>query len=87
MKIEFHRNFTKNFKKRYGNNPKIKKRFTQRTKIFIRNPNHPSLKDHALVGKKLGLRSFSITGDIRVVYYFKGKTVFFLDISTHNQVY
>lgn len=87
MKIEFHRNFVRNYKKRYGHNPKIQKKFKERVRVFSQNPNHPFLRDHALVGKKLGLRAFAVTGDIRVVYYLKNETVFFLDIGIHNQVY
>ncbi len=87
MKVEFHKTFVKNFNKRFSSNPKIKAKFFQKTKLFVQNPAHPALKNHALRGKKLGLRAFSITRDIRVVYYVKENTAFFLDIGIHNQVY
>jgi len=46
------------------------------------------LKDHPLTGKKQGLRAFSITGDVRIVYHFVSDDfVEFLDIGSHNQVY
>ncbi len=87
MKVEFHKNFIKNFNKRYSSKPKIKTKFIQKTKLFIKNQSHPSLRNHSLKGKKLGLRAFSVTGDIRVVYYLKGETAYFLEIGTHDQVY
>ena len=65
----------------------FKKRYEDRLKLFMSNRRSPILKDHALVGMKLKLRAFSITGDIRVVYTIVDDSVFFLDIGTHNQVY
>lgn len=87
MKIEFYNSFIKTFNKRFGGNSKIKNKFTERTTIFHINQTNPILKDHELKGKKTGLRAFSITGDIRVIYHIKNSTAYFLDIGTHNQVY
>ena len=87
MKIEFTHSFIKRFKKRFPNNPKFQDKFDERIKLFSVNPDHSSLKDHALKGKKLGLRSFSISGDIRVIYYIKKQTAYCVDIGSHNQVY
>ncbi len=37
---------------------------------------------------KIELRAFSVTGDIRIVYFeINDESVLFLDIGTHNQVY
>jgi len=55
--------------------------------LFKINPQNPILRDHALKGDKIGLRSFSITGDYRVIYYIEDETAYFLDIGTHAQVY
>jgi len=54
------------------------------TKITLKNP---SLRLHPLKGLRKGYYSFSVTGDIRIVFYiFKGD-IYFVDIGTHNQVY
>ena len=87
MKIEFHHNFIKIYHRRFGGNSKIKRRFIERTQIFQSNSSDPTLKDHELKGKKAGMRAFSLTGDIRVVYYVQDDTAYFVDIGTHNQVY
>ncbi|OGG36553.1 hypothetical protein A3J20_06125, partial [Candidatus Gottesmanbacteria bacterium RIFCSPLOWO2_02_FULL_42_29] len=84
----YSRTFRRNFEKRIKNHRSLKERFETRIKQFIRNPRHPLLRDHALIGTKKDLRSFSITGDIRIIYFKEvtGKIVF-LDIGTHNQIY
>lgn len=87
MKIEATHSFLKIFKRRFSNQPKIKEKFFERTRMFAENPQNLLLKDHPLKGKKIGLRAFSVTGDIRVVYYIFNDTAYFLDIGTHNQVY
>jgi addiction module RelE/StbE family toxin len=87
MNIEYHKNFIKNYKKRFGNNPKMKKQYNERLQLFIDNPKHPLLQNHTLRGERLTLRAFSITGDVRVVYTQLGRRVIFLDIGRHNQVY
>lgn len=48
------------------------------------------MHDHALIGNMGGYRSFSVTGDYRIIYRIEenGDIVFvFIDIGTHSQVY
>lgn len=87
MKIESTHGFTKTFKKRFSHRPNVQKRFDERVRKFGENPQNPVLEDHALSGRLKGYRAFSITGDIRVIYYIHGDTAYFVDIGTHNQVY
>lgn len=88
MKIRNHSVFKKNYKKRIAPKPDLVKKFRERVRLFLEDRSHELLRDHALIGKKLTLRAFSIAGDIRVIYKFEGKSkVLFLDIGSHNQVY
>lgn len=87
MKIDYHKNFLKNFKKRIANNPSLDSKFQKRLKIFQADPQNPILHNHKLVGKKESYWSFSISGDIRVIYQKKGNRILFYDIGSHNQVY
>jgi len=88
MIIEFHPKFKKYYQKRITSNPKLTEQTAQRIALFQNNPHHPLLKDHSLVGKKSHLRAFSISGNIRIVYWPISKDrVLFLNIGTHNQVY
>ncbi|OGY16287.1 MAG: hypothetical protein A2785_01710 [Candidatus Chisholmbacteria bacterium RIFCSPHIGHO2_01_FULL_49_18] len=73
---------------RIATNRKLTQQFINRLAMFRNNPTHPLLHDHQLTGRKQELRSFSITGDIRVVYHnISSKTVILLDIGSHAQVY
>jgi len=87
MKIVYHRNFRKNFKKRIAPHKNLTSRFYQRLDLLLKDSNNPSLKRHQLKGKKRHYWSFSITGNIRAIYRVERKTIFFYDIGTHPQVY
>lgn len=87
MKVEFTHKFIKNYKRRISSQVNLDKRFETRLKLFNKEPNNPLLRDHALSGKLRGQRAFSVTGDIRVIYYIHNNIAYFVDIGTHNQVY
>lgn len=87
MKIHFTKSFKKSYKNRIKPNKTLAKRFKQRFDIFEVDPSNPILRDHPLGGKMQGFRSFSVTGDIRVIYHIHKGTIFLVDIGTHNQVY
>lgn len=87
-KIVLSKSFKKGFRKRIKPNKKLLTRFEERILLFIENSNNPVLKDHRLTGDMLGFRSFSVTGDVRVIYkYGSSGEAIFVDIGTHNQVY
>lgn len=87
MQIALSSKFKKNFKKRAANK-KSKRIFEERLKLFKENRNNPLLDDHGLDRDLKGYRSFSITGDIRVIYEeLESDTYYFIDYGTHNQVY
>lgn len=87
MNVHFLKSFQKNYVKRIKPNKTLDDKFEEKLLLFINNPKDLTLKDHALKGIMKGSRSFSVTGDIRAVYYFKDSSAYFLDIGTHNQVY
>ena len=86
MKVGFHPNFKKRFKK-------LRKaeqaRCDERINLFIREQFHPLLNNHALGGEYSGCRSINITGYYRAVFeeYEGGKTIYFITIGTHSQLY
>lgn len=88
MEIRQTKTFTKKFNKRVPKNSQLYQKFNDRLKVFIQNRKDETLKDHALVGSKQGLRPFSINGDTRVIYYILSENIYvFVDIVSHNQVY
>ena len=87
MKIYLTKDFKKAYKRRVQPNQSLVKRFEQRYSLFEENPDDLTLQDHMLSGRMKDYKAFSITGDIRVIYYTYKDAVYFVDIGTHNQVY
>ncbi len=88
MKVKFHAKFIKNYRKRILSNKKLDNQVKIKIEQFKINPNNPILKDHNLTGTKKGLKAFSLTGDIRIIYRpSSDNEVVFMDIGSHNQVY
>ena len=87
MSIKYYKDFQKHFKERILPNKNLYQRFNEKIELFIEFPNDPILKNHKLIGKKSQFRAFSITGDIRVVYYKGEDFIYLIDVGSHNQVY
>ncbi len=82
--------FSRQFKKQYRKSPKkIQSAFDKRLGLFIKNKNHPTLKNHALTGKFRSFRSINVTGNWRAIFreFKRGKHVFFDALGTHSQLY
>ncbi len=87
MNIHFTKSFKKAYIKRIQQQKNVVNKFEERYDLFAKNPSHETLDDHGLSGKMRGYRAFSVTGDVRVVYYVSNEIAYFIDIGTHNQVY
>lgn len=87
MNTYFTKIFKKHYLKRISPFTNIDIRFAERRNLFVNDPSNPILENHPLTGKMKGYRAFSITGDIRVIYYIHNNISYFVDIGTHNQVY
>ena len=85
MRIIFHKQFKKKYKKLSEND---KRHFKDRRNMFLENPFHPILKNHALSGEYLRYRSINITADLRAIYEpIDSETALFLNIGTHSELY
>lgn len=85
MRIRFHSNFEKEYKKLRLNE---KKKCKERCEIFLDNPFNPLLYNHPLQGKYEGYRSINVSGDIRAIYRLSGKdTAYFVAIGRHRDLY
>lgn len=88
LTVNFSKSFVKSYSKRIKSNNKLKFQFEKRTDLFKIDRLNSLLKDHGLIGDKKGLRSFSVSGDCRVIYRMDSEDfVEFIDIGSHNQVY
>jgi len=85
--IEPSKKFIKHYRKRIRPHKNLRTKFESRLILFQRNKSNPLLKDHQLRGTQKDKRSFSITGDVRVVYKEYKNYYLLLDVGTHNQVY
>ncbi len=84
-KIEYSKTFRKQFSKL---NPKVRKQFKKRQRLWLKEPYSPQLHLHMLSGEYAGLYSINITGNIRALYEkIDGSYVIFGFIGTHSQLY
>lgn len=85
MKVSFSKNFIKRAKK-IPKSTKLK--LHTNITLFVKNPTHPSLRNHALSGAYKEYRSINITGDVRALYLsLSDNEVIFDEIGTHSQLY
>lgn len=77
------------FRRRFVKLPsKVRQRFEERLALFMREPLHPSLRNHPLTGNLVGYRVFSVTGDYRVIFRLLDvETAKLVDIGRHQHVY
>lgn len=85
MNILYAKSFQKQLRKLSG---KIQHQFYDRLELFLSLPHSPQLKDLALKGDLVGKRSFSVSGDYRVIYKFLDEeNLKLISIGTHSQLY
>ena len=86
MNIQYHRVFTKRFKKLPK---KLKSKTLETITRFTNDPHDKLLRNHSLKGSQQKRRAISVTGDVRIIFeeYENYTFVLMLDIGTHNQVY
>jgi len=80
--------YRKKFKKAFKKQPKkIQDKFFEKIKIFQDDQFHHSLNNHALSGEFKSVRSFDITGDIRVHYIVVDNIAILLIVGSHSELY
>ena len=77
--------YTERFQKHFKNlNTNEKKQFKNKLTIFAQNPMHPSLRTKRVQGTK-DLFEFSVSMDIRVIWFYEGDAlVALIDIGHHD---
>ncbi|MBI2635437.1 MAG: hypothetical protein HYW79_02735 [Parcubacteria group bacterium] len=57
-------------------------------RLFVEDPYHPVLNNHALKERYQGYRSIDITGDLRALFELRGENIaFFIIVDTHSNLY
>ncbi len=85
MKIRFHKNFKKQYRKLVK---KDKEKVEERLNLFLDDQFDSVLKNHPLKGKYLDYRSIDIKGDLKAIYkYISSDGCVFVTIGNHNNLY
>jgi addiction module RelE/StbE family toxin len=80
--------FKRKYKKLVNQNETLKSLFWNKMELFTDNPFNPTLKTHKLMGRLNDCWVSTFDYDLRIVFQFlNDKTVLFLDISSHDEVY
>lgn len=88
LKIQRTGQFNQLLDERCFEDPELALLINKKIILFQRNPQDTRLDNHALTKKMQGKWAFSITGDLRIIYEWVGRTtVRFLDIGPHIKVY
>jgi addiction module RelE/StbE family toxin len=88
MKVTFSSSFRRAFKKVIKGNKSLEKTFWEKVAIFVRDPFDRRLRTHKLSGKLKDLWSFSVTYEVRVIFFFVDEQrAVFVDVGSHDAVY
>ena len=85
MRVVLHKQFRKRYQKLAVGE---KRRCKEKLRIFVENPFHSLLNNHALGGEYRGYRSIDIAGDLRALYEpVDVGTAHFIYLGTHSELY
>ena len=84
MEVILHKNFIKKFKRLPD---KIQNKFEEKLKILLENPFSTLLNNHRVGVVFPNCRSINITGDYRAIFQEENKTIIFITIGTHSDLY
>ncbi len=85
MKISFHKNFEKQYKRL---KKKEQEKTQRRLELFPENQFDPRLNNHPLKGRYNDYRSINITGDLRAIYKFiSNEECIFVVVDSHSNLY
>ena len=81
--------YIKRAKKFLRKHPEIHKQYRKTLELLELNPNHPSLRLHALEGRLKGLSSVSINISYRIVLELeiKDEEIILINVGKHDQIY
>lgn len=86
MNIDFSKSFDHQFQSRLT--ARQRQQTLDAIELFIDEPFHKDLRDHALYGKWVGYRSISVGGDLRLHFeIISGDRVLFEAVGSHSQLY
>jgi mRNA-degrading endonuclease YafQ of YafQ-DinJ toxin-antitoxin module len=84
MDVRYHRKFLKRIKRMPA---KVQAAFETRLCMFMDNPAHPQLHDHAVDRAYPGCRSINVMADYRAIYRAHEGFAEFIAIGSHAELY
>ncbi len=88
-KLIFPERYLKRARQFLKKHPTLLKQYQKTIELLELNPQHPSLRLHALDGRLKGLSSVSVNMSYRILLeiIIKKNEIIFVDIGSHEQVY
>ncbi|MGE4239741.1 type II toxin-antitoxin system RelE/ParE family toxin [Ramlibacter sp.] len=88
-RLRFTESYLKNELKFLRRHPDLKTQYGKALALLEANPHHPSLRLHALAGRREGLHSVSITLSYRITIEFviRETTIVPIQVGSHDEVY
>jgi len=88
-KLIFPERYLKRARQFLKKHPALLKQYQKTIELLELNPQHPSLRLHALDGRFKGLSSVSVNMSYRILLeiIIKKNEIIFVDIGSHEQVY
>jgi mRNA-degrading endonuclease YafQ of YafQ-DinJ toxin-antitoxin module len=84
MRVLFHKQFEKQFKKLPS---KLRIRFTERLALYLEDTSNPLLHVHHLKGEKVPLESMNVDADYRALFIRTKSEITFYEIGSHSELY
>ena len=87
MKIEYSKNFIKKLNEYQKTQKSRYELILYKISLFRNNINHTSLKIHKLKGEKKDFWSFSVEGNLRIIYVYYDSVIIFVNMGNYVEIY
>ena len=85
MSIFYTNHFLRRLKRYYKKKPQLRQQVAKQVELLEKNPQHPSLRMHKLVGKRTQQLAIWIEGNLRITFIVEGEDYVLTDIITHDE--
>ena len=87
MEIYLSSIYIKAHRKLVKRNPRMRAKLKKQLGLFLKNPNHPSLRLHKFQGITKPSWSISVDKEVRLIFVYVGDGILLVNIGSHDEVY
>ncbi len=87
MRIRISATVERKLRKLFRRRPELARTFDVRVRLFVEDPQHPSLRVHKLKRFDQPTWSIYITADLRMLFIYDEDGILIEKIGTHDEVY